>query len=232
MCYHSGSTSFFGVIYLKRIICLILVLCTLTCFGGCKNDKSIVKSGKIPETVKVALIDDGNISWLDNSHFEKVNLKITKDEVYYLELVTNKAGKQLLEEATTENKDKNLSLIVNETFLLSINVPKIIKNGIFTCKSKNIDHIYSYNLLTDAPIKTEGLVPPKTLISKENAKTAALKKANVKSDNVRDLKIALEFDENWRGWEYQITFSDDITKYECEVNATFGNIIKFISTGM
>ena len=217
---------------MKRIICLILVLCTLTCFGGCKNDKSIVKSGKIPETVKVALIDDGNISWLDNSHFEKVNLKITKDEVYYLELVTNKAGKQLLEEATTENKDKNLSLVVNETFLLSINVPKIIKNGIFTCESKNIDHIYSYNLLTDAPVKTEGLIPPKHLITEEKAKNVALGRPAVSEDSVTNLKISLEFDENWRGWEYRITFSDGAIKYECEVNAAFGNIIKFNSTGM
>jgi uncharacterized membrane protein YkoI len=220
------------VIYLKRIICLILVLCTLTCFGGCKNDKSIVKSGKIPETVKVSVIDNDNKNWLDNSHFEKVNLKIGKDDAYYLELITNDSGKALLKEASEENLGKDLSLIIDEVFLLSVSVPKPIKNGVFKCESKNIDQIYSYNLLTDAPVKTEGLIPPKHLITEEKAKNVALGRLAVSEDSVTNLKISLEFDENWRGWKYRITFSDGAIKYECEVNATFGNIIKFNSTGM
>lgn len=228
------------------MLCLIMAVCVSACkkednkkednnnvtSSEKKEFKSLVKSGAVAKNIKISFIDDDNNLWLDENHFEKVNLKITEDDVYYLEIVTTKDGRDALENTTKQNIGKTLSLVVDDTLLLSATVYETIDSGSFIYQGKQLDPIYAFNLLTGAPNKTEGLVPPKHLISENEAKKVVFEKAVVSEKKVKNLEINLEFDENWRGWEYQITFDDGITTYECEVNATLGNIIKFNSTGM
>lgn len=231
---------------MKKTLCLMLCVIMALGFSACnktekeekeqasssantQETKEFIKNGVIAEKIKITVIDDDNTLWLEEAHFEKISLKKTENDDFYLEIITTKDGKKALENTTTQNINKTLSFIVDDTLLFFFTVKNPIKNGILTYEGKSVDPVYAFNLLTDASDKTEGLIPPKNLISEEEAKTIAFEKANTSAENVQNLEVNLEFNEKWRGWEYDIEFNIGNKKYECVINAIYGTIIKFIS---
>ena len=79
-----------------------------------------------------------------------------------------------------------------------------------------------------APVDTFASTSTKTELTKED-KQNIIKKAKTTAENVQNLEVNLEFNEKWRGWEYDIEFNIGNKKYECVINAIYGTIIKFIS---
>lgn len=211
---------------MKKIFCLVLCICLLVFIAGCgKGEKGVIKTGAISQEVQVTIIDDDNITWLSNPDFEKINVKADKDGVYYLEFITTKEGKKALRETTEAKNGETLTFLANETLLFTVTVEKTIKNGVLAYIGNAIDPVYAFNLLTNVPDRTEGLTKPKNVIDLKKAKSIAFEKAGVQENQVTDLECDLDFDEDWRGWEYEISFEVGEKEYEFEINALTGAII-------
>ena len=63
------------------------------------------------------------------------------------------------------------------------------------------------------------------LITRERAKSLALERAEVTEAQISDYEIELDYDDDARRWEYEISFDVGRTEYECEINAENGSII-------
>ena len=63
------------------------------------------------------------------------------------------------------------------------------------------------------------------LITREQAKALALERVQVTEAQISDYEIELDYDDDMRRWEYEISFNVGRTEYECEINAENGTII-------
>jgi len=212
---------------MKKLICLTLCLLMLFSFSACGKQKDVYKTGTVSNDVQISVIDDNNVVWLSNPDFEKISVKLNKDGIYYLEFKTTKDGKKALLETTKANEDKTLTFLANDVLLLTVAVAEPIKNGVFTYSSNTLDPVYAFNILTNEPDRTTGLVKPKNVITPQKAKGIAFKKAAVDEKQITDLECELEFDEDWRGWEYEISFEFYEKEFEFEINAFTGVILNF-----
>ena len=68
-----------------------------------------------------------------------------------------------------------------------------------------------------------------SLISRDEAKSIALTKAEVTAEDISDYEIELDYDEDAGRWEYEISFNVGRVEYECEVHAKTGQIIYWIT---
>lgn len=64
-------------------------------------------------------------------------------------------------------------------------------------------------------------------ISRDEAKRIALEKAGVTMDSIFDYECELDYDEDTRVWEYEISFNVGRTEFECDIHAEDGTIIHF-----
>lgn len=62
-------------------------------------------------------------------------------------------------------------------------------------------------------------------ISRDEAKRLALQRADVTADQISDFELDLDYDDDARRWEYEISFNVGRTEYECEIHAQNGTII-------
>ena len=85
---------------MKKLICVILCLCTLLAFAGCKEEGNL--SGKISDKVEFKLHHNKEV-WLDNSHIEKIELKTDENGRTDIIFTTTKEGKDILFNKTSEN---------------------------------------------------------------------------------------------------------------------------------
>lgn len=72
------------------------------------------------------------------------------------------------------------------------------------------------------PVATSG-----AKIGYDAAKAAALKKAGVNVNQISDYESELDYDDDARRWEYEISFRVGRMEYECEIHAETGAIIRF-----
>ena len=63
------------------------------------------------------------------------------------------------------------------------------------------------------------------LITREQAKALALARAEVTEAQISEYEIELDYDDDARRWEYEISFNVGRTEYECEINAENGTIV-------
>lgn len=63
------------------------------------------------------------------------------------------------------------------------------------------------------------------LFTREQAKALALERAQVTEAQISDYEIELDYDDDMRRWEYEVSFNVGRTEYECEINAENGTII-------
>ena len=193
------------------------------------ENKALFKSGKIPNNTDFHMIDDNLNYWLDASHVEKVNVMFDEEYGYYLEFELTEDGKSKLFDATSANLDRFISFGVGTTLMATHKVSEPIENGVLTFINTQYDALYLFNLLTGAPDKTEGLIPPHNRISAEQAQNIVYEKAGVTADNVIEIETNLEFNESWGLWQYSIYFETNDNSYLCEVSAILGSIMKFNS---
>lgn len=82
-----------------------------------------------------------------------------------------------------------------------------------------------------APISATNLQSTQTqepdFITKDQALDFLLKHAQISLETISDLEIELDYDDDRRQWEYDISFDIGITEYEGEVNAVDGTVIQF-----
>lgn len=214
----------------KYTLLLFIMLFSSFILSSCNKitDSNNVKTASISKNVKIELTDDNGEVWLDNSCFEKIEVKTGEDGIDYIEFVTTQEGKTKLLDATAENLGKPLTLTANNKLLFSPTVMTPIENGIFYMPNyKTYDANYIFNLLIDAPDKMQGVKPPQYIISVDEVKVISFDKADVTPEEVTKFEYELEFDEEWMGWKYDIDFSVENIKYECEINAVSGTVIKF-----
>lgn len=221
---------------MKRILCFFLSFLFVLFLIGCSvenqdNEKNI-KTGRISNngSIELVIADDSGKVWLDESHLEYVNMKLNEGGEKYLEIVATEEGKKCLYEATKANLDKVLTFYVDGICIPVLNNNSVIEDGIIV-----IDNIiycdpnYTFNLLTDVSDKMKDVNPPQYIINEEEAKEIVFKKAEVTSEDVTGLKLELFFNEEWRGWQYNISFDANEKNYSTTVNAVTGTIRSYRS---
>ena len=64
-------------------------------------------------------------------------------------------------------------------------------------------------------------------LSRDDAKRIALERAGVSENEIFDYECELDYDEDSRVWEYEISFNVGRTEYECDIHAQDGTVIYF-----
>ncbi len=206
----------------------------LLSFVGCEDkdnkplDEDSNQTGKISDNIDFIVSDDNSKIWLDNSHIDKISLELDENNRKMLTFTTTQEGKELLKHATNKNIGKIMSITANQYLLSSAMIMAPIENGVFTINNQLVDYTYIYNYLTDAKDKMKGVTPPDNLISEKSAKDRVFEHANTTVDDVTQLSVELEIDQDYFGWKYCIDFTANNRKYNTEVNAYTGGIIKFL----
>ena len=149
---------------MKKLICIILCLCTLLAFVGCKEDSNL--SGKISNKVDFKLHKHKEI-WLDNSHIEKIELKTDENGRKAIIFTATAKGKEILFNKSSENIGAILSLSADEYLIDSPTIMEPIEDGIFTFMQKFSDVRYVFNYLTGEEDLMKGVTPPNYLITEE-----------------------------------------------------------------
>lgn len=75
--------------------------------------------------------------------------------------------------------------------------------------------------------KTVTTIPTDKLISKSEAKTVALEKADVKESDISRLEIDLDYDNDQKRWEYEVDFYVGKVEYELDIDAKSGEVVLF-----
>lgn len=219
---------------MKRFALLLTAcLCLAGLLPGC-GAKPVYMPTEVPtlsvlsDTVRLTVTDDSQRVWLDNSHFVSVEVKTGQDGIAYLEFVTTEAGKAMLADATAANLKRPLTFVADGQFLFSPVAMEPIEDGVFAvANNKTYDAQYTFNLLTGAEDRMQGVRPPSYILSSEEAKAIAYNKAGITADQVLDVTCSLTFDRDWRGWEYRVEFLVQNVRHVCEINAVSGTVIKF-----
>ena len=63
-------------------------------------------------------------------------------------------------------------------------------------------------------------------ISRDEAKRIALTAAGVAEQDISHLEVELDYDDDCRRWEYEVSFNVGRTEYDCEINAEDGTVIE------
>lgn len=213
-------------------LCLLFAICLIGCGSVEQDNENVIKTGRISNngSIELVLADDSGKVWLDESHLEYVNMKLNEEGENYLEIVATEEGKKCLYEATKANLDKVLTFYVDGICIPTLNNNSVIEDGIIV-----IDNIiycdpnYTFNLLTDASDKMKDVNPPKYIITEEEVKELVFNKAEVASEDITGLELELFFNEEWRGWQYNISFDANEKNYSAAVNAVTGTIISYRS---
>lgn len=209
---------------MKKLICVILCLCTLLAFVGCKEEGNL--SGKISDKVEFKLHHNKEV-WLDNSHIEKIELKPDENGRTDIIFTTTKEGKDILFNKTSENLGAIISISADEYLLDSPMIMDPIEDGTFTFTHRFCDFRYLFNYLTGAKDRMKGVTPPDYLISEEDAKNKVFAAAQTSANNASNVTVDLVIEEDYFGWKYSISFIANGIRYKTEVNAYNGAIIKF-----
>lgn len=101
----------------------------------------------------------------------------------------------------------------------------------FNVKKKEYD--VDIDALTGDVLRNEAVAEPvgtsattaNYLISRDEAKRLALERASVTESAISDYEIELDYDDDARRWEYEISFNVGRTEYECEIDAANGSVI-------
>ena len=81
---------------------------------------------------------------------------------------------------------------------------------------------------TNAPLTTTAVPSEKDkLISQDEAKSIALKKAGATEDTVSNYRCEVDYDDKEKRWEYEIDFYVGKVEYDVEMDAVSGKILKF-----
>ncbi|MBR5223319.1 MAG: PepSY domain-containing protein [Clostridia bacterium] len=209
---------------MKKLICIILCLCTLLAFVGCKEDSNL--SGKISNKVDFKLHKHKEI-WLDNSHIEKIELKTDENGRKAIIFTATAKGKEILFNKSSENIGAILSLSADEYLIDSPTIMEPIEDGIFTFMQKYSDMRYVFNYLTGEEDIMKGVNPPDYLISEQDAKEKVLTATGISANDATKVVINLIIDDDYFGWKYTVSFTAKGGKYRVEVNAYNGAILNF-----
>lgn len=187
--------------------------------------------GKLSDSVEFMIGDDDAKIWLNNSHIDNIAVEFDDEGKKTLIFTTTAEGKTLLQNATTENTGKPLSIIADHYLLFSPIITTPITDGglIFDGEYNTYkDFVYLYNYLTGAEDLMTGVAPPDELISEEAAKESVFRRAVVTVAVVTQLSMELKIDPDFFVWIYSINFTANGKTYTAEVNAHTGGITKFL----
>lgn len=123
---------------------------------------------------------------------------------------------QLIQEITAKNTRYTFENLVP----LSINELNLLLNSADASASSG-----SSDTETETQVKSVGSASDKSYIGEDKAEEAALKRAGVSASKVTNKKVKLDYEDGVM--VYEVDFKADGYEYECEVNATTGEIVKY-----
>lgn len=219
---------------MKRTLYLLSAILTLTLVAGCANTEKI--NNQVTTTTDSGVITTSQESTiptisesLTTTTSEKTTLTTTTTIATTKKRTSNSTETTSLTQSTSRSKRTTSSKITSSQTTVSTTKreeknTKINKTTKSTSTESKLITTTSERTTT---AKSTTRKRTSEFISKDQAKTFALRKANVDAQKISRFTIELDYnDDAWR-WEYEIGFYVQNTEYDITIDAKTGKILKF-----